>query len=42
LVILHTIDLHTNKVTTKKFAEPSNQKGEAHEPHRTPTSVRSA
>lgn len=43
MVILHTIDLQTNEVvSTKKFAEPKNQKGEGNAPHNASASVRSA
>lgn len=43
IVVLHTIDLHTGKVTqTKEFAEPTTRKGRANAPHNAPPAVRSA
>jgi hypothetical protein len=42
-VILHTIDIQTGKVvSTKKFAEPANQKEEAHASDHTSPSVRAS
>lgn len=43
MVILHTIDLQTQKVvSTKRFAEPRNQKGAGNAAHSKPPAVRPA